>query len=196
MNRPKIERPGITSRLSRIDGSEQLWPLPCGGALPFPAVLDVQSVDPLTGALEWRIEAHLMLIDGEPKMTAVQVRNPSGIDPDYMQIFFRWRTPLDVVQSLIPELVKCGIDPFEYDYPMKGYPDSANLTRHRLTRLTDDFLRDIAEQYRKIGRGYAASIAQEHGVSRRTVVSWVEKARQRGILGKTRPGKLGEQPED
>jgi len=45
-----------------------------------------------------------MLIDGEPKMTAVHVLNPSGIDPDYMQIFFRWRTPLDVVQRLVPEL--------------------------------------------------------------------------------------------
>lgn len=196
MSRARSDRLGITSRLSPGDGPVQLWPLPCGGELRFPLVLDVQSVDPQTGSLEWRVEGHMMLVDGRPRLTAVQVQNPSGIDPDYMETFFRWHTPLEVIHVTVPELVRCGEDPFVYEYPAKGYPDAANLGRHRLTRLTDEFLSEIAGQYRSIGRGYAATIAQEYGVSRRTVVSWVEKARKRGILGKTTPGKLGEQEEE
>ena len=44
----------------------------------------------------------------------------------------------------------------------------------------------------KIGsRGYAATLAQAYQVSPRTVVSWVEKARARGILTATTPGVAG-----
>ena len=42
-----------------------------------------------------------------------------------------------------------------------------------------------------IGRGYARTIAAERNVSQRTVVSWIEKARARGILSATTAGRMG-----
>jgi len=46
-------------------------------------------------------------------------------------------------------------------------------------------------QYRRRGRGYADELSTRFLVSRRTVVSWVEKARRRGILSPVRPGQFG-----
>lgn len=66
--------------------------------------------------------------------------------------------------------------------PVSGFPVVAiQPLRHRRT-ITDEFLVAIAREYLTRGRGYAASLAQEYSVSPRTVVSWVEKARARGIL--------------
>ena len=49
----------------------------------------------------------------------------------------------------------------------------------------------VARDYLAIGRGYATAMSIEHGVSPRTVVSWVEKARQRGILTPVPKGGFG-----
>jgi transposase len=57
--------------------------------------------------------------------------------------------------------------------------------------LSDPFLEEIAREYLRIGRGYARAIASERHVSERTVVSWVEKARRRGILTRVPPGSFG-----
>jgi hypothetical protein len=59
------------------------------------------------------------------------------------------------------------------------------------TRLTDEFLIEIATRYVMHGRGYAKAIAAQRNVSTRTVISWVEKARARGILTATTPGSVG-----
>jgi transposase-like protein len=65
------------------------------------------------------------------------------------------------------------------------------LNLHDKTRLTDEFLEGIVKAYLESGRGYAKKIAVIRGVSERTVVSWIQKARERGILSKTRPGSRG-----
>jgi hypothetical protein len=184
---------GTTSRLLRLGEPQQEWKLPCGGYLSFPLLLDIQHVDETTKRLDWRVEAHLDLVNGEPAITAIHIVDANGIDPGHMQAFFRWQTPLDVVRVLVPELVRLGKDPFSHDYPIDGYPDAATPNSHPLAPLSDEFLREVANQYRTLGRGYASIIAKQRGVSRRTVVSWIEKARRRGILGKTRPGKFGEE---
>ena len=57
--------------------------------------------------------------------------------------------------------------------------------------LGDAFLEDVARQYLAIGRGYARAIAAERHVSQRTVVSWIEKARRRGILTRVPAGSFG-----
>ena len=186
------EEPGVTSRLRKFGSTRDFWDLPCGGRLPFPVVLDVQKIDPAARTLKWRIEALVGLVDNVPKLNGVCVTSADGIDPNHLQLFFRWRSPIDVVALMVPELVRAGQDPFDYDYPIDGFPDAANLERTNLTRLTDEFLEDIAEQYRRLGRGYAAKIAHQKGVSRRTVVSWIEKARSRGIIGKALKGSWGE----
>ena len=41
--------------------------------------------------------------------------------------------------------------------------------------------------------GYAQAIAAERGIAERTVVSWVEKARRRGILTKVPAGSNGDE---
>jgi hypothetical protein len=187
---------GTTSRLLRLGAAQHEWKLPFGGYLPFPLLLDIQHVDEDTKCLDWRVEAHLDLVNGEPAVTAFHIVNAKGIDLGHMQAFFRWQTPLDVVRILVPELVRLGKDPFRHEYPVDGYPDAATLTSHPLTPLSDEFLHEIVRQYRTLGRGYAPIIAKQRGVSRRTVVSWIEKARRRGILGKTRPGKFGEENAD
>ena len=43
-------------------------------------------------------------------------------------------------------------------------------------------LSTVAREYLVRGRGYATSLAREYYVTPRTVVSWVEKARTRGLL--------------
>ena len=65
------------------------------------------------------------------------------------------------------------------------------MKRTTPTRLTDAFLEVIAVRYLRLGRGYAKAIAAERNVSPRTVVSWIEKARERGILTGTSPGSMG-----
>jgi hypothetical protein len=60
-------------------------------------------------------------------------------------------------------------------------------------RLTDDFLRQVADAYhRAIQRQIppAAALADQAGVSPRTVHRWVYTARKRGILPATRRGRI------
>jgi hypothetical protein len=99
---------------------------------------------------------------------------------------------LDVVERMIPRLLAEGIDPFTIDLPVTGFPEVASGSRKGQGQLSDAFLRDIAEEYLRVGRGYARRIALERNVSPRTVVSWVVKARERGILGPApKPGAYG-----
>lgn len=91
----------------------------------------------------------------------------------------------------VPILLDRGIDPFAYDLPVDGFPESAALGAKSNEPLTDVFLEAIAREYLARGRGYAAAMAQERHVSPRTVVSWVEKARRRGILTRVPQGGVG-----
>jgi hypothetical protein len=91
----------------------------------------------------------------------------------------------------VPSLLARGIDPFQHDYATVGYPDAADPGRARSRELSAAFLEEVARRYLDLGRGYADELAAEYSVSRRTVISWVEKARQRGILTATTPGAVG-----
>ena len=93
--------------------------------------------------------------------------------------------------TAFPILLERGIDPFDADLPLSGFPEAAALDRPPNQPLTDTFLEEIAREYLSIGRGYARAIAAERRVSERTVVSWVEKARKQGILTRVRPGSYG-----
>ena len=70
----------------------------------------------------------------------------------------------------------------EAGLPITGFPAVAIQPQRRKGNLTDEFLTAIAREYLARGRGYAASLAREYFVTPRTVVSWVEKARARGLL--------------
>ena len=179
---------GVSSRLHRIGG--RVWVAPDGTRVELPVVLDIiETASDRT--VTWSVEATVDLVEGEPRLVAMVFRNSEGIDPHRMRREFRWATPLDVVTRTVPLLMARGVDPYQHDYATRGYPDAAVPDRAPSRRLSDEFLEEIAHRYLALGRGYADELADEYSVSRRTVVSWVETARRRGVLTSTRPGAVG-----
>jgi hypothetical protein len=182
---------GVSSRLRRARGERHPWAAPAGHEVDLPVVLDIVHVDEDTGVMSWRVEATVDVVGALPTVVRMRFEAAAGLDLGALQEHFRWATPLDVVTQTVPILLSLGIDPFHYDYPTTGFPDAAYIDRATPTRLTDEFLGEIAVRYLLVGRGYARTIAAERNVSPRTVVSWIEKARERGILSPTTPGAAG-----
>ena len=182
---------GISSRVRRARGHRQMWTAPNGAMVDLPVVVDILETDPTSGAVIWKVEATVDLVDGQPALLAMHLDSSRPIDVDVVQRDFRWATPLEIVTITMPELLSSGIDPFRYHYPREGFPEAASVEHASPTRLTDEFLTEIATRYLAIGRGYAKTIAAQRNVSPRTVVSWIEKARARGILSATTPGVVG-----
>ena len=185
------DRLGVTSRIRPAPGRRRLWRIDDRRSFPLPVIVDHVFVDPHTREVGWQIEATIGLVDGAPAIIRVDARVPGGLDPALMQRQFRWASPLEVVTMTVPILLERGIDPFSFDLPVDGFPESAGLGAKSNEPLTDVFLEAIAREYLARGRGYAAAMAQERHVSPRTVVSWVEKARRRGILTRVPRGGFG-----
>lgn len=64
----------------------------------------------------------------------------------------------------------------------------------RPQRITDDFLKDVAAQYRWVsasGELPGPAMAEQTGAPVRTVQRWVYEARKRGFLPPGRPGRAG-----
>lgn len=184
---------GVSSRARRLKGERRPWVAPNGSVVDLPVVVDIVQCGPNAGDVVWKVEATVDLLDGMPALTRVHLDSRVPLDPVALQQRFRWSTPLDIVTVTMPQLVAVGIDPFTYWYPVEGFPEAAAVERSAPTRLTDEFLIEIAYRYVALGRGYAKVIAQQRNVSVRTVVSWIEKARERGILTATTPGAVGGQ---
>ncbi len=159
--------------------------------MPLPVVFDHRGHDRTTGAMVWRIEATVALVAGVPTMTSLRLDAPGGLDPAVLQRSFRFATPLDVVRHTVPALLARGIDPFTHEYPTRGYPAALELGSPAERRLSDEFLEQVVREYLAAGRGYARAMALERGVTERTIVSWIEKARRRGILTSVRRGQYG-----
>lgn len=187
------ERPGVTSRVRPAPGRKRQWRISEELSFPLPVIVDHSSIDPATGERQWVFEATIDLVDGSPALVRMDCRVPGGFDTHRMQREFRWASPVDIVTVAVPQLLARGIDPFDYDLPLTGFPEAANVNGPPNEPLTDDFLESIAQEYLAIGRGYAKTIAQERHVSERTAVSWVEKARRRGILTRVPAGSYGGQ---
>ncbi len=167
-----------------------MWEAPGGFDVELPLIVGVVCTDD-TGAEQWRVDATIDLVNGSPTLVKMQVSGSDGLDVGYLQNHFRWASPVDIVSVTIPQLLLRGIDPFKHDLPVNGFPNAAYVDRSIRTRLTDEFLEEIAARYLVLGRGYAKALALERNVSPRTAVSWVEKARERGILSATTPGVAG-----
>ncbi|MFM7144764.1 MAG: hypothetical protein ACKOW5_00325 [Actinomycetales bacterium] len=187
------ERLGVTSRISPARGRKSSWRIRGTLSFPLPVVVDYQYVDPQTKQLEYRIEATVGLIDGSPGLLRMLVEAPGGMDLVRLQREFRWASPLDIVTRSIPIMLERGLNPFEVDLPTAGFPEAAELKGPVNAQLSDAFLEEIAREYLIHGRGYARQIAANRQVSPRTVVSWVEKARRRGILTRVPAGGFGGQ---
>ena len=185
------ERLGVTSRIQPAKGRKRPWRIDDDHSFPLPVIVDHLSVDPQTRETQWHIQATIDLVDDEPTLTRMDVRAAAGLDVVRLQREFRWASPLEVVRRSVPIMLQRGIDPFEFDLPVDGFPKSAELSGPVNAPLTDAFLEGIAREYLTVGRGYAAVIAKERQVSARTAVSWVEKARRRGILTRVPQGGFG-----
>ncbi|MBK9739521.1 MAG: hypothetical protein IPO93_08395 [Actinobacteria bacterium] len=182
---------GVTSRVRPAPGRKRQWRISDGLVFALPVIVDHMFVDPDTGVTGWLIEATVDLVDDVPALTRLDARSSGGLDLVRMQREFRWASPLDIVTRAIPQLLSKGIDPFAFDYPLTGYPDAADVGKAVNAPLTDAFLEEIAREYLDVGRGYARTISIERQVSPRTVISWVEKARRRGILTPVAQGGFG-----
>ncbi|MGV1005892.1 MAG: hypothetical protein ACOYEV_14260 [Candidatus Nanopelagicales bacterium] len=172
---------GISSRFIRADGPRHPWTTG-GVTIDLPVIVDWVNVDPATGA-EWvRIEARVDLVGDKPEIVEMSFTARSGLDLAALQRDFQWASPLTAVTGILPRLIESGTNPFAIDLPIAGFPAVAIQPLRRRGVLSDEFLTTISREYLARGRGYAASLAEEYFVTPRTVVSWVEKARARGIL--------------
>ena len=184
----KCRRPrGYSSRVRKVSGQKRIWTAPNGQQVRLPLIVDHMNIDEY-GVQTWLVEAKIDLVANEPQLISVHMAANPNLDAVFLQRFFRWATPLEVVRIAIPSLLEEGINPFEYEFPVEGFPDAAQIVRAKNTRLSDEFLKELAREYVEVGRSYARIIAKQRGVSPRTVVSWVEKARKRGFIEPTKPG--------
>ncbi len=172
---------GVSSRFIRADGPRHPWP---SGevTVDLPVIVDWVKVDPSTGEVAVQINARVDLVNDKPEIVEMSLVAHEGLDLAALQRDFRWTSPLTAVTGILPRLVAAGSDPFAIDLPVNGFPAVAIQPLRRRANLSEEFLTTIAREYLARGRGYAASLAQEYFVTPRTVVSWVEKARARGIL--------------
>ncbi len=182
---------GISSRIRKVRGPRSIRVAENGLEVELPVIVDHLNMA-TNGDLVWLVEARVELVHEKPEITRVNLAGNPNLDPIYLQRFFRWATPLEVVRILLPDMIARGLDPYNQDLP-QDLPEQYAHDRDGIARqeLSEEFLREVSRQYLEIGRGYSARIAEQRGVSSRTVVSWIEKARQRGILSATRQGKHG-----
>lgn len=108
-----------------------------------------------------QIQATIGLVDGAPAIIRVDARAPGGLDPALMQRQFRWASPLEAANDdLVPILLGRGIDPFAYDLPVDGFPESAALGAKSNEPLTTSSSRPSpASTWRVVG-AYAAATAR------------------------------------
>lgn len=182
---------GRSSRIRRGRGRRGHWTAPNGQIIELPVEVDILEIAPSDRSLAWEVVATVGLHAGEPRLERLVIHGPDGLDPVHLQNTFRWATPVEVVRRTLPILLERGIDPETFELPMGGFPRAALLKDREPSRLSDEFLAAIARRYLEVGRGYAKTIAFERGVSARTATSWIEKARERGILSRVRRGSHG-----
>jgi hypothetical protein len=186
------QRPaGQSSRVRPAKGPRSRWIAKNGQAVDLPLIVDNINVHAESGECIWSIEARVDLVSGQPELIDMHLTTTTCLDTVMLQRFFRWATPVEIVRRTIPVLLDEGIDPYAHDYATDGYPDAADINRKSTNALSEGFLEEVARQYVEIGRGYARAIAHQRGVSKRTVVSWIQKARRRGILSAVKPGQYG-----
>jgi hypothetical protein len=144
--------------------------------------------DPYADEQVWSVTARVDLANKVPATVSVCVEAEDGIDAERLQREFRWQTPADIVRVWLPSVLATGASLDELEPPHDWWFLEGKQ------RLSDEFLEEIAAEYKRQGRGYAKPMAIKYHTTERTVRSWIDKARERGILGAALgPGKFGEQ---
>ena len=156
MHSVALRRPvGMSSRLRRAAGEPSVWVAPNNCGVELPVVLDVVSVNE-RNVMEWAVDAVIDTIDGFPAVVSIQVSSHTGLDLMFLQTHFRWSTPLEVVTVSVPQLLARGIDPFDFDFPVRGFPDAADVGRAPSRELSDASLalRSITQRTRSGDRRF------------------------------------------
>lgn len=179
----------MSSRLHRMPDARPIA-LNDAVTLELPVTVDLIFIDPETDEKLWTFEA---VVDYGDSLVirSLTIWSRDGLDVVRLQHEFRWASPLDIVGRLVPKLIADGADIYAVNLPVTGFPEAAGSPHDSTGALTDEFLESIAREYLSLGRGYADELATRFLVSKRTVVSWIEKARRRGILSPVRPGQFG-----
>jgi hypothetical protein len=149
--------------------------------------------DDALSARTWRripfsaLEMHMALPGVGDTLTAeCDVTAPSF---DSLDDYFAATAHLDGIHGIIPSsdsLIGDGTA----ESPARRLP----RIKSPQGRLTDDFLRDVAEAYRwytEANQAPAPSISKMSGVPVRTVHRWIYEARKRSILPPARTGRAG-----
>ena len=130
------------------------------------------------------ITLNVHLVAGEPAVTDMSLTAADGLNLQHLQRDFRWATPLRLV---LDHLVATD-DGTDNCYGRWMRPGSgAPLVEPK--DLDDDFLEEVARAYLAAGTRYSRELGDKYGVAPRSVIRWVDLARQRGIL--TRPDRVG-----
>ena len=189
-----VARPaGVSSRVRRGKGARHPWRAPNGAVVDLPVIVDIIERDAGDGSTIWKVEARVDLVDDQPGLLAMHLDSKRPLDPTVLQQRFRWSTPVDIVTVTMPDLIAVGIDPFRYLYPVDGYPDAAAVQRTAPTRLTDEFLTEIAHRY---GRN-SAELAIAWVLRQPRVTAAIVGARKPGQIKETVfGGKFAIKPED
>ncbi|MGA9148061.1 MAG: hypothetical protein WBZ04_10920, partial [Candidatus Nanopelagicales bacterium] len=175
-------RPGVSSRLRPAAGPKTSWYPEPNVVLDLPVLLDLVEIAEDGSLPVWWVAAKVDCRDGVLVVTQLGLGSDQGLDLLRLQREFRWLTPIDIVTRIVPRLLRDGVNPFDYDFPSTGYPEVSTFGKTQGRRLSDEFLEDIAREYLLLGRGHLSKMATTHHVSERTVASWIQKARARGIL--------------
>ena len=177
----------LHSRLQQAAGGRRrTWTASNGQTLVLPLAVSVWETDQVTGEARWTVTARVDLVNRRPQTVEVLVSTPDGLDNALLDRTFRWATPVDVVTQWAPRMLADGHDPLTEEPPSDGW------VAFERQALTDEFLTQIGREYVDLGRGYTGTLATKYGTTPRTVRSWVEKARERGLLGAApKRGKTG-----
>ncbi len=140
------ERPGVSSRIRPAPGRKRRWQISESQSFPLPGIVDHLSVDPVTGDRGWVIEATIDLVEGSPALTRMNVHVPGGLDPYLLQREFRCASPVEVVR-VGGHLLARGIDPFDHDLPLSGFPEAATVAGPANERA-----------HRRLPRGHRAGV--------------------------------------
>ena len=178
--------PPIRSSIERAEGRKRVWTAPNGTTVVLPLRILAWEDHPITGERSWTVNAVVDLLGGKPLLTSLEIHADDGLQEERLQNEFRWSTAREIVTHWIPEQLELGNDPLAMEPPTKW-----SLVEGRYN-LTDEFLDQVAQEYQRHGRGYAKAMASDYATTERTIRSWVQKARERGILGSSLgPGKHG-----
>lgn len=155
-------------------------------------VMRTGAAEPLSGRA-WR---RVPFSDLERRLQEEPIRDvltarPSGVTPpslDSLDTFFETTAEMAAPAHRMPTktVVASAQD--------EGTPTQAPVIQAPQGRITDDFLKDIADAYRwSVGmeESPAPAIAKQADVPVRTVHRWIYEARKRGILPPARTGRAG-----